>query len=645
MEGRVTRFSSGIAGVAIVLFALMGTIGVGYLLNGTSGYENVNDYNYVTDVTGLYSYTPVPAYAEYSPATNNYQYSSDLSTLGTYTSGINYTPAAAANLNPIITPGSGLQPISGTITYASIAASEQNGSFVMGAKANSNPIGFQMKYKIQNLQTLIGDIDYRTLTVKLPNQDVSIASTNMSVQQIGIYTTTAGTLYPALNAAIDAKATAGGSNTNATTTANTSFTYNDTSPIDPGTYTMNNPVGIVSDITINPNGTATYTYNYGGVLTTVNKPVSEIYIISWGFSSSAVGPAPAGISYEGSTWTDSEYLDPNYGVSLSGAQAYWSNGNNLGSVSFVFQKPDTSPGGYTINPYGESGQLQHLVVRYSNGWDLQYQSPDDHWNDLPLGQMWDAIQITFYYSGEFTWAPVTSFVNFTNYRLGTSTTEAIKTTGGNEPITYCEIKQWEYVNMKFAVVGTTVESGTVPGAMFNATLNTGDYFPQYTDVRISFDSAAYVGTSVQVDTWTMSVDSASFYGQFIGLDNVTYFADLTQPWAITWNPGSNEVSITFTPRNEAGTITATILNADVARSVTLNGQWVIDTDLYSVGSHVEEVFKWDFGNWGLTKTQFIVCAMGLTALLSIAFRLAHVPFKGLDYVVIFFGNLILWVVL
>ena len=620
----------------------MGTIGVGYLLNGSSGYETVNDYTYVTDVTGLYSYTPVPAYAEYSPATNNYQYSSDLSTLGTYTSGIDYTPAAAANLNPIITPGSGLQPISGTITYDSIAAPEQNGSFVMGAKANSNPIGFQMKYKIQNLQTLVGDIDYRTLTIKLPNQDVSIASTNMSVQQIGIYTTTAGILYPALNSAIDAKATAGGSNTNATTTANTSFTYNNTSPIDSGTYVMNNPVGIVSDITINPNGTATYTYNYGDVLTTVNKPVSEIYIISWGFSSSATGPVPTGISYEGSTWTDSEYLDPNYGVSLSGANAYWSNGNDLGSITWAFQKPSADSSVW-IGADSAGDTRPEFTIQYSNNlWLFTYRTSPTDTPTVQIGSGWQAVYVRMYYTGEIQVGPIERFFNFTNYELGPSTTYATSYTG-NDPMHYCVIG--ETGAMRFAAIGTSVQSGTVPGAMYDATFNAGNYFPQYTDVRISFDSAAYVGTSVQVDTWTMSVDSSSFYGQFIGLDNVTYFADLTQPWAITWNPGSNEVSITFTPRNEAGTVTATILNADVARSVTLNGQWVIDTDLYSVGSHVEEVFNWDFGNWGLTKTQFIVCAMGLTALLSIAFRLAHVPFKGLDYVVIFFGNLILWVVL
>ena len=111
------HFPSGMAGISIVLFALMGTIGVGYLLNGNTTYEPVDTYDYVTDVTGLYNYTPVTAYAPYSPAANNYQYSTSIEDLGTYPSGINYTEAGAANLNPIITPSSGYVTTTTTIPY------------------------------------------------------------------------------------------------------------------------------------------------------------------------------------------------------------------------------------------------------------------------------------------------------------------------------------------------------------------------------------------------------------------------------------------------------------------------------------------------------------------------------------------------
>lgn len=640
----------------------MGTIGVGYLLNGTSGYENVNDYNYVTDVTGLYSYTPVPAYAEYSPATNNYRYSDSLSTLGTYTSGINYTQATAANLNPIITPSSGVQTVSGSLLWEDIPKTDYNYESIYVGTGEKGNYSISPESRSIPLSTLVGTLgEYTTATIHIPSPtQFTYPSQNLSFnfQPIGLYVkgseidASAGNpgISQAISAAIANKGSVGylryGSSPYHTTGTN-SFTYVvSNSPSWNGTYTMSTPVGIVSDITINPNGTASYTYTYGGVPELITRDISDLTLCvfkQFEPYSSWHADIPEGITWSKTYVENVTYLDPNYGVSLSGDTAYWNNGNDLGSVTWAFEKPATSSSIRIAAMSPANATMTNFIISYDSTWRLAYHATSaDTTITVDLGSGWQAMYVRMYYTGEIQVGPIERFFNFTNYELGLAQTYSTYYTG-NVPFSYCKIIG--STSMKFAAIGTTVQSGTVPGAMFDATFNAGTYFPQYADVRISFDSAAYVGTSVQVDTWTMSVDSSSFYGQFTDLDDRTYFVDLTQPWAITWNPGSNEVSITFTPRNEAGTITATILNADVAKAVTLNGQWVIDTDLYSVGSHVEEVFNWDFGNWGLDKTQFIVCAMGLTALLSIAFRLAHVPFKGLDYVVIFFGNLILWVVL
>ena len=259
-----------------------------------------------------------------------------------------------------------------------------------------------------------------------------------------------------------------------------------------------------------------------------------------------------------------------------------------------------------------------------------------------MGKGWEGILVTAYYTGELQWTPVKVLTNFTDYRLGNTNTIA-PTTAGNEPISYCKITS-SGQSFNFAVVGTSVASGSVPGAMYNATFTVTDYFPQYDDVRVSFDSAAYVGTSVKVGTWTMDVDSATFVGTFTGADGAERRADLTKPWAIIWTT-ADTVAVSYTPYNKMGTQTVTVLSADAAKVVTLNGQWVIDTDLYSISTHEEPVYNWNFGHWGLDKVPFIVCVMGLTAVLAIIYRITGVPFSGFDFAIIALANLVLWVIM
>lgn len=648
------HFPSGMAGISIVLFALMGTIGVGYLLNGNTTYEPVDTYDYVTDVTGLYNYTPVTAYAPYSPAANNYQYATSIADLGTYTSGINYTEASAANLNPIITPESGYVTTNVTVPYADLGAYAINDlptgmdyTFIQRTSDNVRITDNAIPCQLISLRNLTNSISSLTvLYIDLPNltgqRTISGVTESYSFQPVGLvglhynndirpssYSTWAANMK--VNAAMNDNSSQNIINY----TSDNDVTFTDADNRSYSTY----PTGVTSNLTVYPNGNATYTYTYQGISSTVTASVDSLYLYVMSRTPAlGINDYTAGLSYTQTVYGEINYLDPNYGVSTSANTVYWNNGNDLGTVSILLKKPaNTTSQTFTMYNADDTATVAYAISYNGMTWTLSSSG-----TTVNMGRGWEGILVTAYYTGELQWSPVKQFTNFTDYRLG-NTNNLGTATANNEPISYCKITS-SGQSFNFAVVETSVASGSVPGAMYNATFTVTDYFPQYDDVRVSFDSAAYVGTSVQVGTWTMTVDSASFIGTFTGADGVERRADLTKPWAIIWTT-ADTVAVSYTPYNKMGTQTVTVLSADAAKVVTLNGQWVIDTDLYSISTHEEAVYNWNFGHWGLDKVPFIVCVMGLTAVLAIIYRITGVPFSGFDFAIIALANLVLWVIM
>lgn len=69
------RKLTGYIGAMIIVFALMGSILAGYALNINGTNTVMNEYEKVTDVSGLYSHTQEPTYIDYNPASNYTGYS------------------------------------------------------------------------------------------------------------------------------------------------------------------------------------------------------------------------------------------------------------------------------------------------------------------------------------------------------------------------------------------------------------------------------------------------------------------------------------------------------------------------------------------------------------------------------------------
>lgn len=69
------RKLTGYIGAMIIVFALMGSVLAGYALNINGNSAIVNEYEHVTDVSGLYNYSEEKSYIDYNPASNYINYS------------------------------------------------------------------------------------------------------------------------------------------------------------------------------------------------------------------------------------------------------------------------------------------------------------------------------------------------------------------------------------------------------------------------------------------------------------------------------------------------------------------------------------------------------------------------------------------
>lgn len=64
------QFGSGILGCIICIVALMGSILGGFILDVNAETRETTNYNYITDITGLFDTEKTPQYVDYSPSTN-----------------------------------------------------------------------------------------------------------------------------------------------------------------------------------------------------------------------------------------------------------------------------------------------------------------------------------------------------------------------------------------------------------------------------------------------------------------------------------------------------------------------------------------------------------------------------------------------
>lgn len=88
-------FKNGYLGVLVLIIALVATICGSWVLSMDVTERETTQYNYLTELTGLFSTDQAPEYIEYNPSTNYTGYYTDPNTQ--YFDGADYTPAEQRN--------------------------------------------------------------------------------------------------------------------------------------------------------------------------------------------------------------------------------------------------------------------------------------------------------------------------------------------------------------------------------------------------------------------------------------------------------------------------------------------------------------------------------------------------------------------
>lgn len=89
------RKLTGYIGAMIIVIALMGSVLAGYALNVNGTSTVMNEYEKVTDVSGLYTHSQEPAYIDYNPASNYIEYQTEIETFDNTA----YKPTTFKNIN------------------------------------------------------------------------------------------------------------------------------------------------------------------------------------------------------------------------------------------------------------------------------------------------------------------------------------------------------------------------------------------------------------------------------------------------------------------------------------------------------------------------------------------------------------------
>ena len=92
------RFNNGMLGVCIVTVAIMGAVLGTYIVASDPEVTEITKYEYLTDVSGLFTYDHEPRFVEYNPSTNYTNYYS--STSGRDDAGNPYFDVAKVNYDP-----------------------------------------------------------------------------------------------------------------------------------------------------------------------------------------------------------------------------------------------------------------------------------------------------------------------------------------------------------------------------------------------------------------------------------------------------------------------------------------------------------------------------------------------------------------
>lgn len=644
------------AGCMIVVVALLGTVLAGFCLDVSKETRPTTDYDYVTDVTGLFDIGQAPQYIEYSPSTNftgfadinamDYSWSSTpnayrvmLDPGPTMTTSITVGNVTNVTWGTTNLPNFGLVNPPNDNLVSMLFGSASN--IATGDYSSSQPANVELLY-VGSIKNALTDMNISTNNVTLTidmGQSSAYAFSPLILWHKtqgnphtyivdfpgGGYESRRIWYWETANGTGESGTQGWGNSSNVILGANDRcrMTYNPVSElVDVYRYDANTDTEkyCFSDTAENIWFSKWYNCDHTGYLVFEN----EIDLRGLTINASYIAPPVY------------DYINPADGVALNNSSSTtWSNGYHNDTINIIVSRASAGSNNLTIRAGSVAAHSEIQVSASATGnLNVTVYDKDGSHTVKVLGK-WDSAQVTIRASdGTVSVTPIVGTPNYTESVESNGTTVSFTNwwDGGDiDSLTFSTTG----TSLRFGITSTWVFLDTYQSVMTDPSITVSDYFPTFPDWRLNFYSFALTGSAITINGQTYNVTQNQMITVGEGDDAVT--GTLSNVYLSKLD---NEFYFTF-----GDTDTTVDLGPAVSDTVSFTGRWYFTTGLYEAVPGIEEYYEWNLdGKWHATNGQILMVFFGLLAFGTILAKgVAKIPLRSIDGGVLFFAGLIAFI--
>lgn len=594
------HFDTGKFGAVVIVIALVLTVVIGYCTDVTKVEVNRTDYNYITDITGLFETQQIPEYIEYNPNSNYVGYDSN----------VRYAESNQPNnYRYEVSPGAvttdsdrlyynEIRPLPSVINnftfiYLNYVGSEYSLRYQYGTNNEYNVYGF-----VSYGQT-VNNTSVTTLYDVVVGSDLNYQ--NSETLEIDFST---NINYPVFVLRSFNEFVMSSGQVNQWTAVVNDNNVLDRVIIDVTTMTVHAYKGD-TEIWTNSATDVPILYSYWANEYSGDTQESKVPLTL------TMNATITGFPTYG-------YADPQGGVTFPSGPRFnstWSNGYEIGEVTFFVgynaEYPNTSQ---YINIMLDVANTRYCNVRWENG-ELEFNfnhagGGDNSWH---VGR-WQGVVITYsYITGIATATPTGTIRDYTSMPsvMGPTYTAYEDLELENESVYDIRFRySQDYIGVeppRFGIYSTTVFLNSYDVVMNDPSIDIEDYWPNLEQYRLNFYSFALVGDSMTLngvtyplsESQTITVTDANGKEYTRTLTNIYITTDVID--------GTEHTFLTFV--NDGLTVD---LGETTTEVVSFSGLWYFTTGLYEPVQVTGHEYKWNIdGQFHATAQQVLIVFLGL----------------------------------
>lgn len=636
------KFKAGMLGLCIVVLSLLIGVAGTILLNVDKTPVNTTDYDYITDITGLFDASQEPQYLNFNPASNYTGYTNTVTSQYNPT-GLVFTSTGSANNYRVDTalalPSAGP---SGTLdNNTSIGTIPNYNDYVTyGLTYDEVYDQFGSAYlsnaKISYLSTWVNSVFGDITSYSKIEVNFSYPATHTPTQK-AILSIRTGTLAPPLPPGASYSVSGGHPTKITIDPSNYTCTVDWTDPgLSAGPYSIYDcylsygnckqyerrwypPTQQDPGYWVTNSYDTSVSLSYTSVLTTI--PNYTYMLPSQGVTNT-VNTTTIWDNDTSGTNYDNYKIDLLVGYPIVNGSVTPVNG------SYILKVPTSTTGNYdeiTITSSTSDNHFRYIYKQYTNNSPQTIKGKDlGAFNSIMVTLEKDNsnnVTVRFY-----------GVVSFNNYMDATVSPNALDTValGFNHDLD--SLLMTGTGTLYWSVYNTLVFMDTYDTVLVDPSIDLADYFPDMDSYRYVFQSFALYGDSITINGVTYPV-----VDQSITVNDRSYKLN---NFYISYSE-QGDTSITFNEVNK--TIP---LGDTVDKVVSFSGYWGFNAGLYEGHSATKDVYEWDIdtlGNFDLnTMSLFTVGVMAVCCLIAIAGRFT---FRALDKIVVIFSAIVMFCLL